>query len=44
VNVSGGCAWSSYAPDSPQKSLPLSGRKSTQATVRICEASSVWLN
>jgi hypothetical protein len=29
VNVSGGCAWSSYAPDSPQKSLPLSGRKST---------------
>ncbi|WP_420888286.1 GlcG/HbpS family heme-binding protein [Bradyrhizobium elkanii] len=30
-----------FAPDSQQESSPLSGRKSTQATVRICEASSV---
>ncbi|MBB2739985.1 hypothetical protein M2307_008651, partial [Bradyrhizobium japonicum] len=29
-----------FAPDSQQESSPLSGRKSTQATVRICEASS----
>ncbi|WP_212479417.1 hypothetical protein, partial [Bradyrhizobium liaoningense] len=29
------------APDSQQESSPLSGRKSTQATVRICGASSV---
>ncbi|WP_212479243.1 hypothetical protein, partial [Bradyrhizobium liaoningense] len=28
------------APDSQQESSPLSGRKSTQATVRICGASS----
>ncbi|WP_461328158.1 Hsp20 family protein [Bradyrhizobium barranii] len=30
-----------FAPDSQQESSPLSGRKSTQATVRICGASSV---
>ncbi|MCD9260100.1 hypothetical protein, partial [Bradyrhizobium japonicum] len=30
-----------FAPDSQQESSPLSGRKSTQATVRICEASSL---
>ncbi|MBR1004592.1 hypothetical protein JQ560_47830 [Bradyrhizobium liaoningense] len=29
-----------FAPDSQQESSPLSGRKSTQATVRICGASS----
>ncbi|WP_224741625.1 transposase [Bradyrhizobium sp. 2S1] len=29
-----------FAPDSRQESSPLSGRKSTQATVRICGASS----
>ncbi|WP_283848905.1 transposase DNA-binding-containing protein, partial [Bradyrhizobium japonicum] len=36
-----------FAPDSQQESSPLSGRKSTQATVRICGASSVcqdWAN
>ncbi|UQE03344.1 hypothetical protein [Bradyrhizobium japonicum] len=32
-----------FAPDSQQESSPLSGRKSTQATVRICGASSVIL-
>ncbi|WP_035668438.1 MULTISPECIES: hypothetical protein, partial [Bradyrhizobium] len=32
-----------FAPDSQQESSPLSGRKSTQATVRICGASSVSL-
>ncbi|WP_461319010.1 NEL-type E3 ubiquitin ligase domain-containing protein [Bradyrhizobium barranii] len=32
-----------FAPDSQQESSPLSGRKSTQATVRICGASSVYL-
>ncbi|MDI2078364.1 hypothetical protein, partial [Bradyrhizobium sp. Mp27] len=31
-----------FAPDSQQESSPLSGRKSTQATVRICGASS-WI-
>ncbi|WP_212479768.1 hypothetical protein, partial [Bradyrhizobium liaoningense] len=31
------------APDSQQESSPLSGRKSTQATVRICGASSLSL-
>ncbi|MDI2078490.1 hypothetical protein, partial [Bradyrhizobium sp. Mp27] len=30
-----------FAPDSQQESSPLSGRKSTQATVRICGASSL---
>ncbi|MDI2078113.1 hypothetical protein QJT78_50440, partial [Bradyrhizobium sp. Mp27] len=30
-----------FAPDSQQESSPLSGRKSTQATVRICGASSI---
>ncbi|WP_284282910.1 hypothetical protein, partial [Bradyrhizobium liaoningense] len=30
-----------FAPDSQQESSPLSGRKSTQATVRICGASSM---
>ncbi|MCK1326450.1 hypothetical protein ACVWZV_009398 [Bradyrhizobium sp. GM5.1] len=32
-----------FAPDSRQESSPLSGRKSTQATVRICGASSPYL-
>ncbi|WLA58086.1 hypothetical protein [Bradyrhizobium diazoefficiens] len=32
-----------FAPDSQQESSPLSGRKSTQATVRICGASSILL-
>ncbi|WP_212479727.1 hypothetical protein, partial [Bradyrhizobium liaoningense] len=32
------------APDSQQESSPLSGRKSTQATVRICGASSLIVN
>ncbi|MHC2449412.1 hypothetical protein ACVI7B_009116, partial [Bradyrhizobium elkanii] len=31
-----------FAPDSQQESSPLSGRKSTQATVRICGASSLF--
>ncbi|WP_461330510.1 BA14K family protein [Bradyrhizobium liaoningense] len=31
-----------FAPDSQQESSPLSGRKSTQATVRICGASSPY--
>ncbi|MDI2069727.1 hypothetical protein, partial [Bradyrhizobium sp. Mp27] len=31
-----------FAPDSQQESSPLSGRKSTQATVRICGASSFY--
>ncbi|UGX89607.1 NYN domain-containing protein (plasmid) [Bradyrhizobium barranii subsp. barranii] len=33
-----------FAPDSQQESSPLSGRKSTQATVRICGASSEFID
>ncbi|MEY9416328.1 hypothetical protein ABIF69_002770 [Bradyrhizobium japonicum] len=39
-NASGGLFFVIFAPDSQQESSPLSGRKSTQATVRICGASS----